>query len=135
MRILIGCPVRQDEKIFQYYLQSLNRLQGNFNIDYYFILHNSPNLKKYLKSNQYEEFDSISTYTKNDTHEWKQDNLREVAYMKNKLLLKTVKENYDYFFLVDSDLMLQPETLQHLIEQQKSIIAEVFWTKWESGTE
>ncbi len=135
MKILIGSPVKQDEKIFQYYLESLSNLKCDHEIDWFFILHNSPELKKYLKPNQYEEYINQTQYAVDKTHTWKKDNLKDVTIMKNYLLKKTLEENYDYFFLVDSDIILHPKTLQHLINQRQKIISELFWTSWNPNEE
>jgi len=43
------------------------------------------------------------------------------------------QNNYDYMFFVDSDLILNPNTLSKLIESRKDIIAEIFWTSWKPG--
>jgi hypothetical protein len=128
MKVLIGCPVRQDEKIFKYYLESLKRLEGNFDI--FFYLHNSKHLSSFLEPGQYEYCESTSLYS---PHVWKEDNLSEVAHMKNMLLQKTLKDGYDYFFLVDSDTILHPKTLVHLLSRKKDIVAEVLWTSWKPG--
>ena len=55
MKILIGAPVRQDEKIFAEYLESLNRLliPDGVEADAYFILNDCPELKKYLEPDQF----------------------------------------------------------------------------------
>jgi len=131
-KILIGAPVRQDEETFVKYLDSLKKLKViGYELEFYFILHNSPHLKKYLNNNEYEEFESNNQYIKNEkTHVWEENNLKDVIIMKNKLLDKTLIEKYDYFFLVDSDIILHEDTLQHLVNQNKDIIAEVFWTQW-----
>ncbi|MBW4084786.1 glycosyltransferase family 2 protein [Paenibacillus sp. S150] len=42
--------------------------------------------------------------------------------------------DYDYLFLIDSDLILHPDTLLHLIGTGRDIISEVFWTQWQPGT-
>lgn len=41
---------------------------------------------------------------------------------------------YDYLFLIDSDLILHPDTLLHLIGTGKDIISEIFWTQWQPNT-
>ncbi len=47
------------------------------------------------------------------------------------VIINYAKENqYDYLFLIDSDLMLHPNTLKQLVNQDKEIISEIFWTKW-----
>jgi hypothetical protein len=91
MRILIGSPVKQDETIFKYYLESLANLKCEHEIDWFFILHNSPEFKKYLKPEQYEEFTNQTQYEVNSTHHWKKENLKDVTNMKNYLLHKTLK--------------------------------------------
>lgn len=136
MRILIGAPVRQDYKTFELYLKSLDGLnKEGLKVDYFFILHNSPELKPLLKDNQYIEFTSKNEYIKKDTHEWSNENLKDVIIMKNHLLQKARYEEYDYFFLVDSDILMHENTLKHLIEQKVDIVAEIFWTRWNSERE
>jgi hypothetical protein len=129
MRILIGAPVRQSAEVFELYLESLNNLERDgHRVDYFFILHNSPELTEYLEPHQFEHYTSQDEYRKDDTHHWEVANLSAVAQMKNKLLKKA--KGYDFFFLVDSDILLHPKTLVHLMRQRRGIIAEVFWTKW-----
>jgi hypothetical protein len=135
MKILIGAPVKQDETIFQYYLKSLANLECEHQVDWFFILHNSPELKKYLKPEQYDLYINNTEYEVNTTHYWRKENLKDVTMMKNTLLQKTLEEGYDYFFLVDSDIILHPKTLQHLIMQNQPIISEIFWTAWNPGEE
>lgn len=136
MRILIGAPVRQDFKTFELYLKSLDALnKESLEVDYFFILHNSPELKPLLKDNQYIEFTSKNEYIKKDTHEWSNENLKDVIIMKNHLLQKARYEGYDYFFLVDSDILMHENTLMHLINQKVDIVAEIFWTRWDPNRE
>lgn len=136
MRILIGAPVRQDIKTFKRYLKSLNGLnKEGLEVDYLFILHNSPELKHLLNESQYIEYQSNNDYVKTDSHHWSNENLKDVIIMKNHLLTIAKKLDYDYFFLIDSDILLHKNTLQHLIKQDKDIISEVFWTSWNIGEE
>lgn len=131
-RILIGAPVRQDHETFYKYLKALNRLETDgLEVDFFFILHNSERLKRFLKPDQCAIYKSDSIYRRDGlTHHWTNKNLLDVIEMKNYLLSRTVEYNYDYFFLVDSDLILNPDTLQRLISRNKKIIAQCFWTKW-----
>jgi hypothetical protein len=131
MKILIGAPVRQDEETFQLYLASLKNLNTKgLKVEWFFILHNSPNLKKYLEPYQYTEVTSNDEYKKDFTHHWTPTNLSHVAMMKNELLKKAKQKGADYFFLVDSDILLHPDTLQQLVKSNKKIISEIFWTRW-----
>ena len=135
MKILIGCPVRQDEQTFKKYLHSLGQLEcGDHEVDFYFLLHDSPHLKKFLSVDQYEEVESNTQYIKTeDTHHWEPENLSEVIKLKNYLIHRVLTGNYDYFFMVDSDILMHKNTLMHLLKQDKDIIAEIFWTRWNLG--
>ena len=131
-KILIGAPVRQDHETFYKYLKALNQLETDgLEVDFFFILHNSEKLKRFLKPEQYAIYQSDSIYKTDDqTHHWTGNNLADVIEMKNYLLRRTIEYNYDYFFLVDSDLILKPDTLKRLVSRNKQIIAQCFWTKW-----
>ena len=134
-RVLIGAPVRQDHTTFYKYLKALNQLDTNgVEVDFFFILHNSPRLKRFLKPSQYIEYTSDNEYIRDQiSHHWTVANLSDVANMKNFLL--AVARDYDYFFLVDSDIILERDTLQRLMSHQKDIVAQCFWTAWTQNSE
>lgn len=54
----------------------------------------------------------------------------KVAGFKDDIIKFAKNNNYDYLFLVDSDIVLHPNTLRHLISSGKDIISEIFWTSW-----
>ncbi len=144
MKILIGSPCRTSEpwqtEAFKHYLNSIDRLERpeNAQIDRLFLLHNSPHLKEIVKEgkipggNQYmAEVKTPDTYNCTEkTHEWKMHNLLAVAAMRNYLIATAREMDYDYYFMVDSDLVLHPKTLTKLIEAKKDIVAEAIWTRW-----
>ncbi|MCL1698247.1 glycosyltransferase family 2 protein [Lysinibacillus sp. BPa_S21] len=140
LKILIGSPIKQDSDILTHFLQSLNDLEKNSDIQlhYFFFDDNDDKAsKKLLKdfsnnrdvtiietTNQYE-------YIKDDiTHHWTSNNVQHVSYMKNHILNYSKENNFDYVFLIDSDLILHPKTLTTLINANKDIISNIFWTKW-----
>jgi hypothetical protein len=136
MKILIGAPVRQSEGIFREYLKGLDNLEKPCQCDRFFYLHNSPELAEYLTPGEYLFATSEDDYQKDEnTHHWKDANLQIVTHLKNQLLQCTLEGGYDYFMLVDSDLVLHPKTLVALLKADKPIIAEVFWTKWKPDTD
>jgi hypothetical protein len=144
MKILIASPVRTSEpwqtEAFKHYLNSIDNLERpeNAQVDRLFLLHNSPHLKEIVKEgpipggNQYiAEVETPDHYSCTEkTHEWKTQNLLAVAAMRNYLIETARVMGYDYYFMVDSDLVLHPKTLMVLIEAKKDIVAEAFWTKW-----
>jgi len=70
-------------------------------------------------------------YLKNQTtHHWNENLVWRVAYNKNLIIDYCKNMDYDYLFLIDSDQVLHPETLIHLISTGKDIVAEIIWTKF-----
>ena len=141
-KVLIGSPVRQDAVILKNFLLGLKKLEtGSLGqVDFYFIDNNTAAESSQLLIDFAEEsasaiicrFTDEKPYLTNGyTHIWEEELIWKVAGFKNKIIDKAVKDDYAYLFLVDSDLVLHPETLGHLISLQKDIVSEVFWTKWE----
>lgn len=139
-KILIGTSVRQSEEVFKYYLDSLDKLikPDGYEIHRLFCLHNSEHLRPILENHPcYKKTldfivhnDDIS-YTKDEvTHNWNNGAVDAITNIKNFILDYARYNGYEYMFFVDSDLILQPETLVSLVEAKKDIIAEIFWTKW-----
>lgn len=64
------------------------------------------------------------------THGWNIAAFHRLAREKQRLLELAVAERYDYVFLVDSDLLLAPSTLQSLLDANAPIASAVFWTRW-----
>jgi len=130
-KILITAPVRQDIRIFKEYLWSLNRLNipEDYEVHKYFYLHNSGELKKFLKPDEYEIVtDDTILELNNRTHMWRAENFKAVAAMRSMALQKARKENYDYVFSVDSDIILRKNSLLDLIEDNKDVVGKIWWT-------
>lgn len=138
MKVLLGSPVYQKHEILSFFLSSLSKLTcTDFDLHYFFV---DDNHNKYPESsNLLTQFsvNKISTILKGDiisdeyvTHNWKESIVWKVASYKNKIIEYAVANNYDFLFLIDSDLVIHPDTIQHLIKQNKNIISEIFWTKW-----
>ena len=146
MKVLIGTPVYQKPEILRFFLDSLTQLRRSPDIDVHYIFIDD-NHDKYPESSQLLlDFAKNKTTTvlegniasdtyhcDNRTHHWKESIVWKVATYKNKIIQIALKNECDYLFLIDSDLVLNPDTLIHLIEQRKDILSEIFWTKWDEG--
>ena len=134
MKILIGSPCRTSEpwqtEAFKHYLNSIDRLERpeNAQIDRLFLLHNSPHLKEIVKEgiipggNQYiAEVKTPDTYNCTEkTHEWENAQLTGSCGNAELSYWRPPEMDYDYYFMVDSDLVLHPKTfLLKLIEAKK----------------
>tara|TARA_R110002073_G_scaffold128999_1_gene274976 strand:+ start:26556 stop:27455 length:900 start_codon:yes stop_codon:yes gene_type:complete len=61
-------------------------------------------------------------------HQWNTQQIDKISQIKNKAIEYALQNSYDYLFLVDADLVLNPNTLAHLVSQKKDFVFEVFWT-------
>jgi len=139
LRVLVGSPIRQKPDILTEFLKSLRQLnRKDLVVDYYFIDDNedsrSKKLLKKFKADgkiKIEEVKTQDIYVCDETtHKWNEILIWKVAEYKNRIIEHCNKEGYDYLFMIDSDIVLHPNTLRHLIDTKKDIISEIFWTKW-----
>lgn len=141
VRVLIGSPIRQEPEILKVFLDSLSRLEKDgISADYFFIDDNDDNISMALLSNYatdakenviIEQGNKKEPYIRGEnTHYWKESLVWKVAEYKNRIIEYSKQEGYDFLFFIDSDIVLHPKTLTHLIRANKDIIAEIFWTKW-----
>lgn len=139
LKILITSPVHQKEDIFKEYLNSLNHLKTpkNSEIHKLFWLHNCPELKQYLNENEYIEVFNNITFEKEkgQQKQWKTENYKIVAEMRNAALKYAREKKYDYIFSVDSDVLLHPYTLLLLLHDNKDIVGHLSWTKLKNNSE
>lgn len=144
IKILLGSPIRQKKEILTEFLSGIEKLDLDdfLKMDFFFIDDNietesSQVLAYFAAKNANTVVASIpsddnSAYLCSEfTHVWEEKLIWKVAQFKNSIIKKALDERYDYLFLVDSDLVLHPRTLKQLISQNKDIIAEIFWTRWE----
>ena len=61
-------------------------------------------------------------------HLWNTTQIDRISSIKNEAIQYAIDNKYDYLFLVDADLVLNPMTLSHLISLKKHFVFEVFWT-------
>jgi hypothetical protein len=143
-KVLIGSPIHQTPDILKEFLMSLKELdKSNFDISYYFIDDNIEEISSdYLKDFKESEknvtliaSDFQDNYVKNEhTHMWSPNLVDKVANFKNEIIRYSIENNFDYLFFIDSDLIVNPGTLNQLVGDNKDIISNVFWTKWEPNT-
>jgi hypothetical protein len=138
-KILLASIVRQDDEIFKLFYDSLNNLEipQNVKLERLFVLHNSPNLAKYIDKKDYvQAVETNGEYKKDEnTHYWQNHNLTFISNMKNEILRYAYSLDFDYVWFIDSDLILQPDTLYYLLKADKDIVSEIFWTKWTPDSE
>jgi GT2 family glycosyltransferase len=142
MRVLIASCVRQDVDILDEFLNGLDELDKPDRTEYFFIQHNLSHESETMMydwsyTNEMKTMVEIVNddlaYVRDDatTHLWKTRELVDtIIKMKNHVLDYAKEHGYDYLFFTDSDQVYHPNTLIHLINQNKDIIGEICWTKW-----
>ncbi|SLK18189.1 Glycosyl transferase family 2 [Paenibacillus sp. RU5A] len=150
-KILIASPVRQTAAVLREFLQSLESLERTtVTTDYLFVDDN----EEEAASNMLQEFvlrhegnlldanvdetdanQGKGIYNKDEGgHYWRDEQIWRVAGLKNRILAYARDQKYDAVFLIDSDLVLHPRTLEQLVSNRKEIISNIFWTRWQPGT-
>lgn len=146
-RVLVASPVRQHKDILEMFLRSLDRLKTeNMTVEFAFVddnlLPESSNLLgEFVARHPGSVVLSPPTmmaegYAKDEvTHRWTSAAMNRVGLMKDEILDYARRNRYDSLLLVDSDLVLHPMTLSHLLGTGKDVISEVFWTRWQPNAE
>lgn len=145
-KILIASPVRQKPTILDEFLRSLAELDtSGMTISYLFANDNDEEEADYLLERFAQENERtivrktdgpVTEFVRNEhTHYWKNDLVWKVASMKDDMIEQAITDSFDYLFLIDSDLVVHPKTLQQLISAGKDIVSNIFWTKWHPDSE
>lgn len=131
MKVLIAAPLRQEIKIFREYQAGLDRLiiPEGVTVDRYFVVNDCPEIIPEIRGAAYDVLDTGDRFQKsNNEHLWTQENLEKMPALRNMTVRRALEGGYDYLFSVDTDIVLHPETLVRLLEADKDIISELFWT-------
>jgi len=70
----------------------------------------------------YEKHDTAAIDTTNP-HEWNKKRFKILSEIRNKSVEIAIKEKTDFYFVVDCDNFIEPETLKFLVNEDKPIIA------------
>ena len=143
-RLVIGSPICQKPSILKEFLNSLIELEkSSTDIAYCFIDDNENEDSSKLLA-EFEQkvpnvlvynYKSSTSYLCDDTtHHWNDRLIWKVADLKNLIIKIALQNRADYLFLIDSDIMLHPKALEHLVSCNKDILSQVFWTQWQPDT-
>lgn len=67
------------------------------------------------------------------THEWSFKAVDRVAAIKNAAIRRFLETDACHLFLVDADVIVRPELIDHLTEQQVDVVTAVYWTQFRPG--
>lgn len=144
-KILIAGPIKQKANILTEFFKSLEELdKKELDIHYYFVDdNNDENTKKVIdkfkknnknvliKTNEdFNEHKKQEYLCNEKVHVWKTELIKKIIRYKDDMIKYASDKDFDYIFFIDSDIVLNPKTLKHLINRNVDIVSNVFWTKW-----
>ena len=129
IKVLIAAPLRQAPKIFREYQKGLDNLiiPDGVQVDRFFVVNDCPEVIPEIRNADYMEVNSNDVTVYHD-HIWTDDLVYRMSYYRNLTIKRALEGGYDYLLSVDTDLVLDPHTLQQLLDDQKDIVAGLFWT-------
>jgi len=129
IKILCGAPISEDASVFKAHVESL--LAQGYVMDYKGIDNSPEKLEspKGFNSIEWRREPTMGEY-KQRRSRWDKRRIRKVGEWREELRLSAISGDYDYLFMVDSDLILGEDTLGLLLKEQKDFISGVVWTKF-----
>jgi len=139
IKILIGACIRQDQTVLEWYWKSLIRLKlpPDTEVEYCFVDDSDGKIYWSLTPEEMAPLTVLESDPRPEgakynisaiTHEWYPETLEHL------LLQYAQDKHFNYFLLVDSDLLLDPDTLLSLISLDSPISSAVFWSQWEPNS-
>ena len=128
-RVLIAAPLRQDPKIFEEYQKGLDALiiPDDVMVDRFFVVNDCVEVVPYIRRADYVEVNNENGMMYRD-HLWTGELVGNMSTYRNMTIRRTLEGGYDYLLSVDTDLVLEPHTLQYLMAADKDCVAGLFWT-------
>lgn len=128
-RVLIAAPLRQDPKIFEEYQKGLDALiiPDDVMVDRFFVVNDCVEVVPYLRRADYVEVNNENGMMYRD-HLWTGELVGNMSTYRNMTIRRALEGGYDYLLSVDTDLVLEPHTLQYLMAADKDCVAGLFWT-------
>ena len=137
-KILIAAPLRQDVDVFREYQKGLDNLEvpEGFTADRFFVINDCPEIRAEVRDAKTVEVDTGEVYEKtHNDHLWTLDLMLKMGELRNMTIREMLEGGYDYWLSADTDIVLDPWTLYHLIQADKDIVSEIFWTQAPNGRE
>ena len=135
-KILITAPLRQETDIFLEYQKGLDALEvpEGYAISRFFVVNDCREVIPFIENAEWTETETGEAYEKTgNDHLWTLDLMRKMSGLRNMTIRKMLDGGYDYWLSIDTDIVVDPRTLKTLIEADKDIVSEIFWTKAPSG--
>ena len=129
IKVLIAAPLRQKPHIFREYQKGLDSLilPDGVKADRFFVVNDCDEVIPEIRNAEWVVNDSEDV-TMYHNHLWTTDLVWRMSELRNQTIRKALEGGYDYLLSVDTDLVLEPHTLETLIAADKDCVAGLFWT-------
>jgi hypothetical protein len=144
-RVLVGVPVRQTPAILSEFLRGLSDLDtAGIELAFFFLDNNAIEESSALLQRFQQEYADTTIeavppdddYLCDDAkHHWNDSLVWKVAHFKDRMVHAALEGHHDFLFLVDSDVVLPPQLLRHLVTLDKPVVSEVYWTSWSPNSQ
>ena len=135
-KILITAPLRQETDVFLEYQKGLDALEvpEGYEVSRFFVVNDCREIIPYIENAEFVVADTGKEYEKTgNDHLWTLDLMLKMSDLRNRTIVEMLTGGYDYWLSADTDIVLDPKTLRTLIEADKDIVSEIFWTQAPSG--
>ena len=125
-KVLIAAPARQKPEIFKEHEHSLDELiiPPGVDVDRFYVVNDCPEILPLIRC----EYVICNTCDIYGDHRWSEQNMAKMHRLRQMTVQRALDGGYDYLFSVDTDLILQPRTLETLLQADKDIVSEIFYT-------
>ena len=131
-KILITAPLRQDVDIFQEYQKGLDALEvpEGYEVSRFFVVNDCKEVIPYIRVAEYTVADTGDNYQKTgNDHLWTLELMLKMSELRNRTITEMLTGGYDLWLSIDTDIVVDPKTLRYLLEADKDIVSEIFWTQ------
>lgn len=135
IKVLITAPLRQSVGVFRAYQEGLDSLviPEGVSVDRFYVVNDCPEIIPEIRG-EYTVIDTRDVYTKTaQDHAWSTENLNKMHGLRNETIKRALEGGYDYWWSIDTDIVVHPMTLAALLDADKDIVSEVFWTQSSRG--
>lgn len=128
-KVMIGCPVRNRAWILPRYLEHISRLEyPRDKLEYCFIINNCTDdtrqiLEDFARKQSIPVKLVIADFQDKAGHTRGNYSFNRLAWLRNILLSEFLKSSCGFLFSVDSDILVPPDVLSKLIEDECEIIS------------
>jgi Glycosyltransferase like family 2 len=70
-------------------------------------------------------------YRSEETHTWTQERISRISRIRNAAIETFLASDCEFLFILDADLVVHPQTVEHLVGLNVPVVSSVFFTKWQ----